>query len=58
MVVCLLPVPMQALSLNEQKMQILEYVESRMSFVAPNLSIILGSTVAAKLMGIYIHLLS
>ena len=35
-------------SLNEIK---LEYVETRMSFIAPNLSQIVGSTVAAKLMG-------
>ena len=32
-------------------MKILEYVESRMSFIAPNLSYIAGPTVAAKLMG-------
>lgn len=29
----------------------MEYVESRMSFIAPNLSFIIGPTVAAKLMG-------
>ena len=29
----------------------MEYVESRMSFIAPNLSHIVGPTVAAKLMG-------
>ncbi len=33
------------------KMKILEYVESRMSFIAPNLSHVVGPTVAAKLMG-------
>ncbi|XP_065898925.1 U4/U6 small nuclear ribonucleoprotein Prp31-like [Dysidea avara] len=39
-------------SLNEIKLHILEYVESRMTFISPNLSQIVGSTVAAKLMGI------
>ena len=37
--------------MNEKKIKILEYVESRMSYVAPNLSVILGSTIAAKVMG-------
>lgn len=32
-------------------MDILAYVESRMSFIAPNLSKVVGPTVAAKLMG-------
>lgn len=41
----------QALDLNEKKLRIMEYVESRMSFIAPNLSQIVGPTVAAKLMG-------
>ena len=41
----------QAESLNEIKLHILEYVETRMSFIAPNLSQIVGSTVAAELMG-------
>lgn len=41
----------QALELNEKKLKILSYVESRMSFIAPNLSTILGPTVATKLMG-------
>ena len=41
----------QALELNEKKLKILSYVESRMSFIAPNLSAIIGSTVATKLMG-------
>ena len=44
-------VPSQALELNEKKLKILSYVESRMSFIAPNLSSILGPTVATKLMG-------
>ena len=42
---------MQALILNEKKLKILGYVESRMSFIAPNVSAIVGSTVATKLMG-------
>lgn len=29
----------------------MQYVESRMSFIAPNLSAIVGSAVAAKLIG-------
>nr|XP_039265935.1 U4/U6 small nuclear ribonucleoprotein Prp31-like [Styela clava] len=33
------------------KMKILEYVEARMSFIAPNLTIIVGASTAAKLMG-------
>ena len=41
-----------ALTLNEKKMKILSYVESRMSFIAPNLSAIAGPTVATKLMGV------
>ncbi|ORY03530.1 Nop domain-containing protein [Basidiobolus meristosporus CBS 931.73] len=40
-----------ALQLDEAKKTILEYVESRMSFIAPNLSAIIGSATAAKLMG-------
>lgn len=40
------------LVLNDKKFRILQYVESRMSYVAPNLSVILGSTVAAKIMGV------
>ena len=43
--------PFQGLELNEKKMKILQYVESRMSFIAPNLSAIVGSTIAAKLIG-------
>ena len=37
--------------LNEAKSRIQAYVESRMSFIAPNLSIIVGSSTAAKIMG-------
>ncbi|KAJ3026940.1 UNVERIFIED_CONTAM: U4/U6 small nuclear ribonucleoprotein Prp31 [Siphonaria sp. JEL0065] len=40
-----------ALELENVKRTILEYVESRMQFLAPNLTAILGSTTAAKLMG-------
>ena len=42
---------LQGLELNEKKLKILSYVESRMSFIAPNLSAIVGPTVATKLMG-------
>ncbi|NXJ73036.1 PRP31 protein, partial [Rostratula benghalensis] len=41
-----------ALALNQAKHRIYEYVESRMSFIAPNLSLILGASTAAKIMGI------
>lgn len=40
-----------ALELNQSKHRIYDYVESRMSFIAPNLSIIVGASTAAKLMG-------
>ena len=40
-----------ALELNQSKHRIYEYVESRMSFIAPNLSIIVGVSTAAKIMG-------
>lgn len=40
-----------ALELNQSKHRIYEYVESRMSFIAPNLSIIVGASTAAKIMG-------
>jgi U4/U6 small nuclear ribonucleoprotein PRP31 len=33
-------------------LQILEYVESRIKFLAPNLSAIVGSRIATKLLGI------
>uniref|UniRef100_A0A3B4ADH9 NOSIC domain-containing protein n=1 Tax=Periophthalmus magnuspinnatus TaxID=409849 RepID=A0A3B4ADH9_9GOBI len=36
-----------ALELNQSKHRIYEYVESRMSFIAPNLSIIVGASTAA-----------
>jgi len=41
-----------AVSLNKSKMEVLAYVESRMAFIAPNLSIIVGASTAAKLMGV------
>ncbi|KAF3431294.1 hypothetical protein FNV43_RR26025 [Rhamnella rubrinervis] len=41
----------RALSLDTSKKKVLVFVESRMGYIAPNLSAILGSAVAAKLMG-------
>ncbi|CAF0788507.1 unnamed protein product [Rotaria sordida] len=41
-----------AMKLSENKQTILSYVESRMTFIAPNLSIIVGASTAAKLMGL------
>lgn len=41
-----------AIDLNNFKLKIYEYVESRMAFIAPNISIIVGSSIAAKLMGV------
>lgn len=38
--------------LSEHKEKILNYVESRMTFIAPNLSIIVGASTAAKLLGL------
>ena len=40
-----------ALELNRQKLRIYEYIESRMTFIAPNLSAVVGAATAAKLMG-------
>lgn len=40
-----------AIELNNYKQKIYEYVESRMAFIAPNLSIIVGASTAAKIMG-------
>lgn len=42
------------INLNGIKLRIYEYVESRMSFIAPNLSAIIGASTAAKIMGIVI----
>jgi U4/U6 small nuclear ribonucleoprotein PRP31 len=38
--------------LEDARRKILEYVESRMSLMAPNLSAIVGTRTAAKLMGV------
>ena len=40
-----------SIKLNDIKAYIFEYVESRMTFIAPNMSIIIGASTAAKLMG-------
>ena len=42
----------RALALDDAKKKVLEFVESRMGYIAPNLSAIVGSAVAAKLMGV------
>lgn len=41
-----------AMQLSEIKSRILKFVESQMSFIAPNMSAIVGASIAAKLMGI------
>ncbi|CAA7061613.1 unnamed protein product [Microthlaspi erraticum] len=41
----------QVLDLDSARTKVLEFVESKMGSVAPNLSAIVGSAVAAKLMG-------
>ncbi|CAI9718804.1 Hypothetical predicted protein [Octopus vulgaris] len=41
-----------AIDLNDYKQRIFHYVESRMSFIAPNISTIVGASIAAKLMGV------
>ncbi|KAL5019217.1 hypothetical protein ScPMuIL_004939 [Solemya velum] len=41
-----------AIDLMACKMRIFEYVESRMSLIAPNMSLIIGASIAAKLMGV------
>ncbi|KAM8794838.1 U4/U6 small nuclear ribonucleoprotein Prp31 [Eudromia elegans] len=41
-----------ALRLSQARVRIHEYVESRMSFIAPNLSLIVGASTAAKVMGL------
>jgi len=40
------------MDLSEAKMKIFQYVESRMSFIAPNVSSIVGASTAAKMMGV------
>ncbi len=39
------------MELAETKRKIFDYVESRMAFIAPNLSAIIGANIAAKLLG-------
>ena len=41
-----------AMELNNFKLNIYEYVESRMTFIAPNITVILGASTAAKIMGV------
>ncbi|XVE85050.1 hypothetical protein DITRI_Ditri17bG0061300 [Diplodiscus trichospermus] len=41
----------RALALDTAKKKVLDFVESRMGYIAPNLSTIVGSAAAAKLMG-------
>ncbi|KAL6052925.1 U4/U6 small nuclear ribonucleoprotein Prp31 [Balamuthia mandrillaris] len=41
----------EIIALDTARQRILGYVESRMSYIAPNLSIIVGTSIAAKLMG-------
>ncbi|PVD38332.1 hypothetical protein C0Q70_00944 [Pomacea canaliculata] len=41
-----------AVKLSDSKKEIFDYVESRMTFIAPNLSILVGASIAAKLMGV------
>jgi U4/U6 small nuclear ribonucleoprotein PRP31 len=41
----------RALDLDAAKKQVLDFVEGRMGYIAPNLSAVAGSSVAAKLMG-------
>ena len=40
-----------ATQLDDIKANVFQYVESRMAFIAPNLSIIIGASTAAKIMG-------
>lgn len=39
------------MDLVNAKMKIFQYLESRMSFIAPNISVVVGASTAAKLMG-------
>ena len=41
-----------AIKLDDIKTNIFQYVESRMAFIAPNISVIIGASTAAKIMGI------
>lgn len=40
------------MDLVDAKMKIFQYVESRMSFIAPNVSVVIGASTAAKIMGV------
>lgn len=40
------------MDLMNAKLKIFQYVESRMSFIAPNLSVIVGASTAARVMGV------
>ena len=40
------------MDLVDAKMKIFQFVESRMSFIAPNVSVVIGASTAAKLMGV------
>jgi U4/U6 small nuclear ribonucleoprotein PRP31 len=42
----------EILFLDDLKQKLLSYVESRMSFIAPNLSAIVGTSIAAQLIGV------
>jgi len=44
-----------AIDLNKLKLKVYEYVESRMTYIAPNLSVIVGASTAAKIMGNLFH---
>lgn len=41
-----------AIDLNDYKAKLFDYVESRMTFIAPNLSMIVGATTAARILGV------
>lgn len=41
-----------ALDLNSAKIKIYEFIETRMNYIAPNLTMIVGANCAAKLMGV------
>lgn len=40
------------IEMDQQRSKLLSYVQSRMAYIAPNLSILLGSATAAKVMGL------
>ena len=41
----------------DTKLNIFKYVESRMTYIAPNCSALLGASTAAKIMGLFIYIL-